>query len=413
MSQPQRLKVLIVASWYPRPGSPQHGIFIQQQAEALATVCDVAVLHVLQGERLVQPHVSQEGDITVVRIGLELPKEPKTRIQHLRMLKGITYDYTRACLRASDTLFSTWGRPDIVHGHASMPGALGSRAISLRLRIPYVITEHQAEFLLDSPGFSDRGGRLMPALVKRAMRGASAMIAVSSRLARDIAAGGYHSDPTVIPNIVPGVEIGSVPFSGSATDVPRILHVSLLRAYEKNIPMLLQALQAVDRSGVDYAFTFVGDGPDRGQLEALAESLGLLGRRVEFIGARNSQEVRSLFSTSSFSVVSSRYETFCMVAAESLAAGRPLVCTRCGGPEDFVDDTVGLLVENDNSSAMAEAIGWMIERYRDYDPAKLHQHAFDRFSPQVVVPRIVNLYRSVLESASARTSDSDPTCGGE
>lgn len=391
-----RLKVLIVASWYPRPSSPLHGLFVQQQAEALADVCDVAVLHVLEGESPRRLETVREGRITVARVTLPLPPEPRDRIASLRTLWGLTFGYARACLRAYAALRRAWGRPDIVHGHASVPGALGSRIVSRRAAVPYVITEHQADFLPESPEFLMSGGRLHPWLIRSAMRHASRMIAVSRHLANALESSGYHASPVVVPNIVPGVEQPPTAFADGPGDVPSILHVSFLRSYEKNIPMLLEALRLVDERGHDFRFTFVGDGPDRPELEAAAAASGLLGRRVEFIGAKGPDDVRALFSASAFSVVSSRYETFCMVAAESLAAGRPVVCTRCGGPEDFIDDSVGLLVANDDAEAMAGGIIDMMSRYRGYDPDTLAKHVRDRFAADVVAGHLVDLYREVL-----------------
>jgi glycosyltransferase involved in cell wall biosynthesis len=172
--------------------------------------------------------------------------------------------------------------------------------------------------------------------------------------------------------------------------------VSLLRDHEKNVRMLLEAARLVDERGIDFALDLVGDGPDRGELEAVAGKLGLLQRRVRFLGAKSSDEVRANFDGAHFSVVSSRYETFCMAAAESLAAGRPVISTRCGGPEDYVDESAGLLVANDDPHAMADAIHRMTTHYPDYDPQHLHERIRERFSPQVVVKQLTTLYEDVL-----------------
>ncbi len=394
-AHPDRLRVLIVPSWYPQPSSPHHGLFIQQQAEALSLACDVAVLHVGLGGATPRVVIGREGSLTVARTAVQLPHEPKTRFQHLRVLYGLTLAYRSACLRGFEALSTEWGTPDIVHGHASIPGALGSQVIARRARVPYVVTEHQAEFLLESPGFSSAGGRLVPRLTRNAMLGASAMIAVSTHLAEALAAGGYSLRPVVVPNIVPDVERPPLP---TPAQPPRILHVSLLRSYEKNIPMLLEAVRMVDERGHQFLLRFVGDGPDGHALESLAGDMGLLGRCVEFVGAKSPAQVYSGFASSSFSVVSSRYETFCMAAAESLAAGRPVVCTRCGGPEDFIDESVGLLVDNDDPGAMAEGIVHMLGRYGEFDPRRLRQHARERFSAEVVVQQLLELYRGVIDA---------------
>ncbi len=392
----RRLKVLIVPSWYPQADLPTHGVFVQQQAEALAAVCDVAVLHVPLARAATPAKVAQEGVLTVVRA--MPPEQPNLSAFSRRLgnVRELTFSYRRACIAAFDQLHDAWGKPDIIHAHASIPASLGARILSRHLGVPYVVTEHQAEFLPESPGLRSSSGRIVPWMVRGAMRQADAVIAVSRHLADALTASGYSDDPLVIPNLVPGAMQPAQPFAVPANSVPRLAHVSLLSSYEKNIPMLLDALNLVDERGVECLMQLAGDGPDRAALEARASELGLLNRRVRFLGARSTREVRELFDEASFSIVSSRYETFSMAAAESLAAGRPVVCTRCGGPEDFVDESVGLLVRNDDSLAMADAVEWMCAHYEEYDPMALHKHAALRFSSDVVVNRLVELYWSIL-----------------
>ena len=56
-------------------------------------------------------------------------------------------------------------------------------------------------------------------------------------------------------------------------------------------------------------------------------------------------------------VVSSEKESFGLTAIEALAVETPVVSTRCGGPEEILEDGVtGLLVPVKDPLAMAEAI---------------------------------------------------------
>jgi len=222
------------------------------------------------------------------------------------------------------------------------------------------------------------------------------MVAVSQHLERALRGSGLHSNIVVIPNLVIGIDVPAQSFPERMAECPRFVHISLLRSYEKNIPMLLNALAVLDRKGIDFQVDLVGDGPDRVAIEAMTAKVGLLKHRVRFAGALSADQVRAILDESCFSVVSSRYETFCMVAAESLAAGRPVVSTRCGGPEDYVDESVGLLVANNDCEAMANGIEYMLRNYDAYHPSALHEHARARFSPDVVVDQIFSLYDEAI-----------------
>ena len=77
--------------------------------------------------------------------------------------------------------------------------------------------------------------------------------------------------------------------------------------------------------------------------------------------------------------------------------GRPVVSTRCGGPEEFITSEVGLLVEPNSADALAEGISWMLDHRERYDAKLLSEYAAARFAPDVVACRIVEVYRSVLD----------------
>ncbi len=389
-------RILVLASWFPSCASPRAGIFVQQQAAALGRSLDVAVMHVHEGSESSHPIITCESGVTVARGFLGLISNPNSRLDHLRTLFRITIGYRREVLKTYAALRNVWGTPDIVHVHASFPSAIGARILKRKFGIPYVITEHQADYLPESRGFDSEGGRIRPLLVRRAISEAAAVIAVSAHLADALALAGYCESPEVIPNMV--MEFDREPHESvrRTDDCPTAIHVSLLRSYEKNIPMLLESLRIVCDRGHDLRFVFVGDGPDRADLEALSRSLGLE-KRVEFLGDRDPREIADLYRNSDFSVVSSRYETFCLAAAESISVGCPVVSTRCGGPEEFIDERVGMLVDNDDSGAMATAIIEMMGSYSKYDRARMIEIARGKFSASAVTSQLLDVYRRVLK----------------
>jgi len=372
-------KVLIIASWYPGPSNPTAGIFIRQQVDALETLCDVAVIHVGWGESQLGLHTVIEDGVTVVRA--------ETRAGVVGQLLGVR----KAGFAAFEVVRDEWGTPDIVHVQALWPAATVAREIKKRFGIPYVVTEHSEEYLAQS----ERRLAKYPLMVKWLLRplalGASRTIAVSEFLAGRLVELGLAVDPVVIPNVVP-----LVPPLPIARTVPRaIAHVSVMGP-AKNIGSLLEAVERLRRRRTDFVLRLVGDGECRPELESLRARLGVEDI-VEFTGRKSPQEVREILAASAFTVVSSTHETFSVSAAESLMAGRPVVSTRCGGPEEFITPEVGRLVAVDDVDALATGLDWMLDHYTEYDPDALHDYAVSRFSPAVVAYRIVEVYRKVLD----------------
>ena len=88
-----------------------------------------------------------------------------------------------------------------------------------------------------------------------------------------------------------------------------------------------------------------------------------------------------------------------MVLVEALACGTPVVATRCGGPEDIVDENVGVLVEPESVDALAEGIAHVLDHPTAYPPEALRAHALSRFGAPVVAEGIVGVYARVLGAA--------------
>jgi glycosyltransferase involved in cell wall biosynthesis len=95
----------------------------------------------------------------------------------------------------------------------------------------------------------------------------------------------------------------------------------------------------------------VGDGPDRGVLEALVAELGL-GDRVFLPGKSN--QVPGLLSAAHLFCLPSLWEGFPNALAEAMASGLPAVAFRsCAGARDLIEHEVtGLLAEPGNLEVM-------------------------------------------------------------
>jgi len=139
-------------------------------------------------------------------------------------------------------------------------------------------------------------------------------------------------------------------------DAP-ILYFGRLSA-EKGVADLLRAMRGLS----NVRLNIVGDGPIRGELEALAKSLELW--NVHFVGQVGEQERDRLIAESRFTVLPSRaFETLGKTILESYAQGRAVIATDLGSRREFVSDgETGLLYPVGNVGQLAGALSFLYER---------------------------------------------------
>ena len=148
----------------------------------------------------------------------------------------------------------------------------------------------------------------------------------------------------------------------------------------------------------------VGDGPERGNVERLADALGVRGQ-VRVWGWRAPSEVRErlaeadVFVLPSIRLSSGRMEGIPVALMEAMAGGLPVVATDLSGvPELVIDDDTGLLVPPGEPERLAAAIRRLIE-----EPAlagrladRARQHVGDQFRLDREAARLGDLFELSL-----------------
>jgi glycosyltransferase involved in cell wall biosynthesis len=279
------------------------------------------------------------------------------------------------------------GGMDLIHAHVSYPAGYVAAQLSERYSIPYVLTEHMSPFPF--PGLM-RDGKPIDE-VTSAFASATATVAVSPALADQIETFGYRR-PIVIPNLVDEREFRlHPPHEGRFT----FLSVSGMTE-QKGIDDLLKAVALWDPPASAFEFLLVGDGPKLDEWKRMADGLGI-SDRVRWLGGVERRAVGRLFMGCNAFVLPSRHETFGVVLAEAAASGKPLVATRCGGPESIVNETNGLLVDVGDVGGLADALHIVSSEWPNYDPEAIRQDCLIRFGRRPVIDRLTSLYQSVLD----------------
>jgi glycosyltransferase involved in cell wall biosynthesis len=282
---------------------------------------------------------------------------------------------------------------DLIHAHFIYPdGVLASR-IGKELRIPVLTTEHAfwLPWLKDQPRVA--------AKVESALPSISLVTCVSEFLRQSVDAYLRGRVPTeVLANVV---DTGNFRVERQDRDPNEILYVGLVRRF-KRIDVLLRAMAIAVRSlpslklRILSANAFRAYQKDRNEMFRLIETLGL-SNRVTVVNGATPVEVGEAMRRCAFVAVSSeRRETFCAVAAESLACGTPLIITRCGGPEEFVSRADGVMVPADDPEAFAAGIEQAFLRRAEFVPEEISARIIGRFGQQAWGGKTLELYRRIV-----------------
>lgn len=292
--------------------------------------------------------------------------------------------------------------PEILHAHTGYLDGSAARALSTRLNLPYLITEHTGPFSMLMSNTTVRRTTL------GSMRDAVRVVTVSTALQREVAS--YLSLPPeatqVIPNVLDAGQFHLADRWEPQPLAPRILFVGYFSPV-KNLPLLLAAFQQVLAVKPGARLKLVGGGEVPQQqvdlIRRIAE-MGLSGA-VAVAGYKDRTEIaRIMREECDLLVLPSKSETFGCVVAEALATGKPAVVTPCGGPQDIVvAPWQGEVCErNHDAPALAASILAVVDRLPTFDPQRIRASAIDRFSSDAVALRLSALYNEVLVDVTER-----------
>jgi glycosyltransferase involved in cell wall biosynthesis len=163
-------------------------------------------------------------------------------------------------------------------------------------------------------------------------------------------------------------------------------------AEQKGLNHLLEAVHILLRNGFNsFELIIGGDGPDRRKLEDLAKTLGV-NEHCRFLGALNREQVRDHMQRCDVFVLSSLHETFGVVLGEAMACAKPVISTRCGGPEFVVNEETGVMVDVADPQALADAMANFISGRVFFKPEAVRNSVVNRFSPEVFVRNVSAVY---------------------
>jgi glycosyltransferase involved in cell wall biosynthesis len=383
-----RPKVLFLTRWYPNRVDKLDGNFIENHARAVAMFCDLAVLYVGadagMSDKKYDWELKEEFGFPVARVWYRNNDVGKTGFA--RVIKF--FRYLRATQIGWKLIHEKFGVPQICHVHIFTRPVLLAFYLQWRYGAPYLMTEHSSHFVHELP-------RWLPPkklFAQFAARRARFITVVSETLQKAITGFGLHGRYAIVPNVIFSPPLALTSYGESSV---RIVAIGGLTDERKNIAGLIRAFGEIHDHLPETTLHIVRPVPDE-QLMQAAITTGLLNHKIFFHDYLPNEEVYQLLAGASFLVVNSLSETFSMSAAEALACGKPVITTRCGGPEEFVSEERGRLIDVNKPEQLKEALIWMRTHYLDFDPQKLKSFIRENYSPEVVGKKFLELYTLAL-----------------
>lgn len=382
------MNILIVSHGIPSKEDPQWGCFELDQARALESLGHRITLAAVDGrfrknrsKRGIS--FSEFGSIHAYSYYLLPHRLLCFRFLSLRMRSWMTN-------RLFNSICNKEGTPNVIYAHyLFVIGAL-DLVHKGHPDIPIIGMEHWSHLSGERLSSMDRTrGERGYNLVNR-------LLAVSPSLQEQIKAH-FDKEVEVVNDMVDGVFLQAPVVQNKPTHPFRFVSVGSLNE-GKSFDVLLKAFSRITHQ--ESELIIIGDGHSKESLIKLCSELKIE-NRVSLKGRLSRDEIVKYLSGANAYVLASKSETFGVSYVEAMAMGLPAIATRCGGPESFMNDSCGLLVDVDDIDGLTAAMDRMIEHINDFDPMAIREYIRSRFSGEVIAKQLESIFIEEINKKKA------------
>ena len=250
-------------------------------------------------------------------------------------------------------------QPDVLFCHHSLPnGWLAAKVLGdLNADIPLFVLDHDYEEIADCHRYPQRKAALQTVALR-----ANKLIAVSGRMEKDMQQLFPKANTMTLHNGIslPPEQLSQRPRPAEIAQRKVILSCALF-VERKGIPLLIEAFSRVCDRHPDAVLRIVGAGPE---LEKIAQTIDALSLhdQVQLLGKLSHDEVLQEMSWADCFALVGWNEPFATVYLEAMASGKPILCCDDGGINDVISPNVhGYVVPPHQVDATAQALERLLE----------------------------------------------------
>lgn len=413
--------ILMLPSWYPTSENPFVGSFFREQALVMQENFNFVVLTVrYKGElacvRAVKNlfHIPVKPNLKFVQDdnGLQeycltirtprfiiwdlLVQKFNSYVKKQRLPMGIGRIENHAIKNArisailylkKNNLLPTF---DCIYSLTSQDIANLGNDFARMYKVPHVTAEH-APF--------PNPGQVLSDSIAEAIEKADAFLAISNDKIRQVLLQNIKINPVWVGNYCdesrfrPSVENHTT---------PTILIVGA-SSYIKNFPLFIRAMEELKQIATkDFKIMIAGYNANKEysqspkDLEELVRCSSVRDN-ITMIESVSREDMPALYNACDIFVMTSIQEGMPVSALEACMSGLPVITTRCGGVEDYIDDSMGRIVSITDYRGIAEACNQILNGEIEFDRKHIREKTINIFGKEAFVSRISNVFFSVIE----------------
>ena len=411
-------RILVTASWYPTKENPISGTFFKEQCELLSREYDITVVMLNPATTLGLKYLAKRitgKDIYLESLGQqESLHEFKSIVSRPVELAVLNNMYSRMTIKKkglagigsvdteADRKF--WRKHisrlakklgdkfDLVYGISAQGTAVYAKLFADYYGVPYILSEHSPVMI---PGTSLNDS------FKEAFEGASAFLAISNDKIRQV--------------LMQNIHLKSIEYIGNIIDVDKfkcepVAHdqmtflIVAAHSFYKNYDLFVQTMEDLKKMAVKpFKIIIAGYGANKGYSLGVDEFVKQINDStihdiVEMIPVVSRDEISSLYNRADAFVMTSIQEGQPVAPLEAASCDLPIFSTRCGGVEDYVDDSVGRIVGILDHEQLDSYLNDYLEGRITFDSNHIHDVIASRYGKEVFVDHFIKIVNRVAGS---------------
>lgn len=287
---------------------------------------------------------------------------------------------------------------DLIHIHWLYPDGLAIPGIRKKLNKPVILSIHGSDW------YNTRNNPKLGKLLEKSLHSADKILTVGTKLRKDIqlAYPGLEDRLHVTFNPIdlqkftpPDSRMEAVRKMGWDPGKKHLLCVANI-TYEKGIDILLEAAEKLRNENL--LLHILGNVPISPYSREIVSRISREDNIVLHEPVTH-DAITDYYKACDLFVLPSRREGFGISVAEAIACGKPVIATKCGGPEDIVTNENGFLVDIDAPEQIAECIRLILSEKTRFQQDAVRLSIKNKFDSVKIIHDIGRLYDETISES--------------